>query len=43
MLGIGPQFIKPLDDDVPSDPEVNKSHTKEEDAKAADDSSEDED
>lgn len=43
IFSIGPQFVEPFDDGAPSDLEVNKSDMEEEDAEAADDSSEDED
>lgn len=27
LLGLGPQFVEPIDDDIPSDPDANKSDT----------------
>lgn len=43
MLGIGPQFIEQLDDDISSDLEANKSDTEEEDEEEVDDTSKEED
>lgn len=31
MLGLEPQFVEPVDDDIPSDPDANKSDTEDDD------------
>lgn len=41
MLGLGPQFVEPVNNDIPSNPDANKSYT--EDDEPEDDEAEDDD